>query len=263
MRRELKRFGILLAVLVGCGALAVGLRRAYVPPILMYHSVYPDAPYANRLAVSTQTFERQMAFLRRHRYNVIPLSQLAALVREGRRLPLGTVAITFDDGYKDNFTYAFAVLKKYAIPATVFIIVQEVGRPQGDRLSWEEITQMRDSGLVEFGSHTIGPEPLINITDAREVRRQIFESKEMLQGRLGVPVRLFSYPEGRYTAAIRLLVKEAGYEAAVATNPGRGAANDDIFALKRLRISENAKNLFVFWFESSGWYSFFKERRHK
>jgi len=72
---------------------------------------------------------------------------------------------------------------------------------------------------------------------------------------------MFSYPEGRFDDKIRQLVIDAGYRLAVATHPGKYYPNDDIFALKRLRISENAKGLFVFWAETSGFYTFIKEHR--
>ncbi|MCX5714858.1 MAG: polysaccharide deacetylase family protein, partial [Candidatus Omnitrophica bacterium] len=112
------------------------LRRHYVVPILMYHSVSPKSQ--NALTVSPDAFERQMRFLKTHKYNVVTLEVLVDLVSRGKKFPTRTVAITFDDGYKDNFIYAFPILKKYGIKATEFIIVNEVSRPQGDRLSWED-----------------------------------------------------------------------------------------------------------------------------
>jgi len=233
----------------------------YVTPILMYHSVNPQATYENRLSVRPDTFERQLRFLKMFRYRVLTLEQVAALLRQGKKVPKHSVVITFDDGYKDNYTYAFGLLKKYRLPATIFVIIQEVGR--SDRLSWEEIKRMHLSGLVTFGSHALGPEPLVNIQSNQEIKRQIFESKKILEQKLGTPVTLFSYPEGRFTPKIRQLVREAGYQAAVATSISKDYPNDDVFALKRIRISENSRNLFVFWIESCGIYTFIKERRHK
>lgn len=263
MRKKITLVVFLGVVVIAAGCGANFMRGKYVVPILMYHSVYPDAPYSNRLAVSTGTFERQMRFLREHRYNVIGLADLAQLTSDKKRIPARTVAITLDDGYMDNYTYAFPILKRYNIPVTVFLIVQEIGRPAGDRLSWEKIKFMQESGLVTIGSHAIGPEPLVNITSREEVRRQVFSSKKALEERLGSPVTLFSYPEGMFNPEIRTFVIEAGYRAAVATRPGRGYPSNDCFALKRLRISENAANMFVFWVETSGYYTFFKERRRK
>jgi peptidoglycan/xylan/chitin deacetylase (PgdA/CDA1 family) len=237
------------------------VRSKYVLPILMYHSVIPDAPPADRLTVSVKAFERQMRFLKEHRYNVLPLEEAARLIRERKNIPPHSVAITFDDGNKDNYLHAFPVLKKYGIRAAVFVIVKEVGRP--DKLSWDEIKQMQDSGLISFGSHALGPEPLVNIKSEDELKSQIFDSRRALEGELGRPVNMFSYPEGRFNKKIRSLVIAAGYRLAVATNPGKMCPSDDVFALKRLRISSTSDNLFVFWVESSGYYNFLRERRHK
>lgn len=257
-----KRIAVILAVLAVPVIILSGLLyRNYTVPILMYHSVYPGAVYANRLSVSTLTFERQMRFLSQHRYNILPLEAVADIIRDGKRPPDKTVAVTFDDGYKDNYSHAFPILKKYRIPATVFVIIDEIGRP--DRLSWEEIREMQDSGLVFFASHCLGPEPLVNIQSREEIKRQISESRRVLEEKLGRRVAGFSYPEGRFNPEIRQMVIDAGYGFAVATNPGRDFPDGDVYALKRLRISENAGNLFVFWVESSGFYNFLREYRHK
>ena len=243
------------------GFLVSFIQRKYVVPIIMYHSVNPGALPENRLAVSPATFERQMHFLKSRNYNVLPLESVAVLIRERKKIPPRTVVITFDDGYKDNYIYAFPILKKYNLPATIFIITDEVGRAH--RLSWDEIKTMQDSGIVTFGSHALGPEPLINIKSEQELKKQIFDSKKILEEKLGRRINAFSYPEGRFNNRIKQLVIEAGYKLAVATNPGKKSANDDTFALKRLRISANTNNLFVFWIETSGYYNFIREHRHK
>ena len=238
------------------------IRGKYLVPIAMYHSVNPVMRQeVKRLIISPETFERQMRFLKSHHYNVLPLNSVATLIKEKKKIPSKTIAITFDDGYKDNYIYAFPILKKYNLPATIFIITDEVGR--GDRLSWDEIKTMQDSGIITFGSHTLGSEPLINIKSEVELRNQIFDSKKILEEKLGRRIDAFSYPEGKFNDKIRQLVVDAGYRLAVAGNLGKKSANDDIFALKRLRISENANNLLIFWVETSGYYNFIREHRHK
>jgi peptidoglycan/xylan/chitin deacetylase (PgdA/CDA1 family) len=154
-------------------------------------------------------------------------------------------------------------LRKYNLPATIFIIVNEIGRPQQDRLNWDEIDKMQESGIIDFGSHCLGPEPLVNIKSEGIIREEIFDSKRALEARLGSPILAFSYPEGKFNDKIRQLVIGAGYRVAVTTKPGKSFPNDDIFALKRLRISSTSDNLFVFWFETTGFYSFIREAWHK
>jgi peptidoglycan/xylan/chitin deacetylase (PgdA/CDA1 family) len=204
-----------------------------------------------------------MRFLKTHHYNVVPLEYLASLIKDKKKVPPKTIAITFDDGYKDVYSYAFPILKKYNLPATAFIIVNEIGRPRGDRLNWNELKQMQDSGIITVASHSMGPEPLINLKSDEEIKYQIFESKKILEQKLGRQVKAFSYPEGRFNEKIRQLVIDAGYKSAVATNPGRKFSKNDIFALKRLRISSTSDNLFIFWIETSGYYNFMREHRNK
>ncbi|MFA5286984.1 MAG: polysaccharide deacetylase family protein [Candidatus Omnitrophota bacterium] len=234
----------------------------YVVPILMYHSVNSKTdPVMKALIVNPQTFERQMRFLRERGYNILPLESLAGLIREDKKLPSKAVAVTFDDGYKDFYKYAFPVLKKYKIPATMFLIVDEVERP--DRLSWDEIKEMQASGLITFGSHSMGAEPLIKISSEDELKRQIFYSKEVLEGKLACPVNIFSYPEGFLNKHIRELVIQAGYKLAVATKTGNCYPVKDLFVLKRVRISESAGNPFNLWAKVSGYHSFFKDNKKR
>lgn len=241
---------------------ASSARRIYVLPIIMYHSVTPQAGNNAFLAVSPELFKKQMRFLKEHRYKVMRLEELAALIREKKRIPPKSLAITFDDGYKDNYTYAFPVLKEYGFPATFFIIVNEVGRAQDDRLSWQELYDMRDSGIISIGSHCLGPEPLVNIKSEEVIRREIFNSKKTLEEKLGLEIESFSYPEGLFNPRIKGLVMEAGYKLAVATKSRKNnkIKDNDVFALRRLRISSK-DDLFPFWFKLTGCYSYFKDNR--
>lgn len=263
MRKRIRLILILTVIALPFLFVAGVFKANYCLPIIMYHSVNPDATPQNLLAVTPLTFERQMRFLKERRYNVVPLAVAADLIRSKKKIPARTIAITFDDGYKDNYTYALPILKKYGLAATIFVIIEEVGRPENDRLSWGQIQEMRDSGIFSVGSHTLGAEPLIKIKSDEEVARQVFDSKKILEQRLGRAIDAFSYPEGMFNKRIRQLVINAGYKAAVATNPGRQFPDDDVFALKRLRISSNCHNLFVFWVETSGFYNFMREHRRK
>lgn len=257
---KLKKLTIIFGIIIATALLAAFiLGQQYVVPILMYHSIDPAASARNRLAITADTFDKQMHFLKSRHYNVITLEELVGLIKNKKQVPAKTICISTDDGYRDNYTYAFPILKKYNLPATMFIIIDEVGRPQGDRLSWDEIKIMQDSGLITFGSHTLGPEPLINFKSEAQIKRQIFDSKKILEEKLGSKVELFSYPEGLFDSRIKQLVIDAGYSGAVATNPGKDYADDDVFLLKRLRISENSSNMLIFAIESSGFYTFLKE----
>ncbi len=236
-------------------------RSQYVLPVAMYHSVLTEAPAGNRLIVSTGTFERQMRFLKEKRYTTLTLDQAADIVSRRTKGPGKAVVLTFDDGYEDNYIHAFPVLKKYGLRATIYLVVNDIGKP--GKLGWEQILEMKNSGLIDFGSHSLSHPFLDCIVSPDELVNEISRSKKILEEKLGAGVTTFAYPCGRFNAGVRQRVAEAGYRTAVVTNPGKSVKNDDLFALKRVRISESASNLFVFWFEISGYYNFIREHRHK
>lgn len=126
--------------------------------ILMYHRVVdnPETEHDNTelgLFVSTDTFEKQIAYLSR-KYNVIPLAQLVNALIVGETLPSRSIAITFDDGWRDNFTHAYPLLKKYKTPATIFLTTDFIGT---DKVMW-----FQQVGLI-MGSEKLSAEQLIEI----------------------------------------------------------------------------------------------------
>jgi len=243
--------GISIIIVLSVFALA---QERYLLPVLMYHKVAPAVRAGDLLTVSVENFDRQMRFLRDHRM-AVPLEVAGRYIQAKRRVA-GAVAVTFDDGTKDNYLYAFPILRKYRIPATIFLIDSQVGNE--GYLTWSEVREMRDSGLVSFGSHTVAHVLLTRVSSARS-EREIVLSKQLLESRIGVPVTAFSYPLGNMNARVREQVIRAGYALAVAANPGKRGPDDDVFAIKRLRISEKARSPLLFAFQTSGYYNFFKK----
>ncbi|TMQ25989.1 MAG: hypothetical protein E6K65_15815 [Nitrospirae bacterium] len=124
-------------------------------PILQYHSVSPEGRYRSpTIAVHPRSFDRQMAYLARH-YQVVPLDQVVTCIAERKPFPSRAVAITFDDGYLDNYAYAFPILKKYGHTATFFITAGPVVRAQRFWVSWvcEAIEGAKNvAGLLRDGA---------------------------------------------------------------------------------------------------------------
>lgn len=248
--------GLALGLIAVAGV--VFARSAYVAPVIMYHSI-DDKDRDTKLSVNPRSFERQMAFLRGHRYNVVGLGAIAEHLEKGTPLPPKTVAVTFDDGFYNNYRDAYPSLKKYRIPATIFVIVDKIGTP--GYLGWDELKEMSSSGLVTIGSHTRSHRWLPAMgTEA--LRHELRSSKEILEQGLGRSVDYLCYPIGAHDDRVMREARMAGYTCAVATNPGPGRPNDP-FAIKRIRISRTSDNLFVFWIETSGYYTWIKERRDR
>lgn len=114
--------------LASYGVLRRRLTKSQVA-VLLYHSVYPRDGLLSEGAVTPQDFAEQMAYLSRE-FDVISLDCLAERVENKRSLPAKAVAITFDDGFRDNYVYAYPVLKKYHMPATIFLATGYVDTPK-------------------------------------------------------------------------------------------------------------------------------------
>lgn len=251
-------FAAVLLVLLG-SSVAAFLKYAYVPPVIMYHSIDRNDKIT-KLSVSPENFERQMAFLKKHGYNVVTLDEMAGYIKSGKRPPNKTLAITFDDGFYNNYEYAYPVLKKYGIPAAIFVITDNIGQPGW--LGWKEIKEMSDSGLITIGSHTV-KHGWLPATGTKQLRSELKDSKELIEKNIGREVGLFCYPLGAHDDRVKDAVKDSGYSCAVTTNPGKTKPNDDIFAIKRIKISRTSDNLIVFWGEISGYYTWVKELRKR
>ncbi len=258
------RKGIRRWLAIGAGVVlvlaAVGQARThYVVPVLMYHEVDPRPIGESRLVVSPASFARQMAFLKRTGAQVIPVADLIEAFRSGRRLPSRAVALTFDDGFANNVTYAFPVLQQYHYPATIFVVTGWIGRP--GYMTWDQIHALDRAGIT-IGSHSVS-HPWLPALDEAALQHELVDSKRGLEAGLGHPVDLFCYPFGAHDPRVKRAVEAAGYRGACATNPGRQSSPRDPYAVKRLRIWKNSDGLVVFWVESSGYYTWVKESKHK
>lgn len=204
-------------------------------PIIIYHYTPPD-------------FESQLQYLIAHNYTTIDMDQLAAGLG-GAKLPAKPIVLTFDDGFS-NQMQAFALLKKYNMKATFYIIDAgeaskwcigagrryDQGYSCGDGyLTWDDVRQLDASGLITIASHTV--DHLNLASQPLDVQRfQIFEGKRQLEAQLGHPVRHFAYPYGSYSGATISLVKEAGFVTAVSTLPGTIHTPGSIYTLHRARV---------------------------
>lgn len=156
--------------------------------------------------------------------------------------------MTFDDGFADFHTDALPVLERHGFAATLYIATGLVGatnhwlyeQSQRPILNWDQIVEISASG-IECGAHTHG-HPQLDTLPIVSARKEIFQSKEILEQRLSQPVATFAYPHGYYSSRVRRLVQEAGFSSACAVKHAMSAPNDDIFALARviIRSGDNA-----------------------
>ncbi len=215
-------------------------------PVLAYHLV--DDHYDNTpLAVKVSHFEGQMKYLHDNGYHAITLDQLYKYVSTGSPLPQKPVVITFDDGYEDNYTNAFPILKKYNMKATVFMIADSIGAPRF--LTADQLKEMNAYGF-DVQSHTYSHRPLTTL-DGEEIKAELSHSKVVLEEVLNKKIQYIAYPQGKYDKKVEELTREAGYKLAFTVGPGNYTREDGPMEITRMPI-----------FESNDSYLGFRARLH-
>ncbi len=205
-------------------------------PILMYHHV-SDAPAGADairldLSVGPKAFSQQMDYLASHGYQTIGLADLVERLQKGHALPAKPVVLTFDDGYDDNYSQAYPVLRRRGFTGTFFLITDAVGNPE--YMTWSQAIEMSRQGMsIEAHGRTHSD---LAASRAADQAWQIGGSQKILEDKLGQPVRFYCYPSGRYNAQTIATLRAQGYLAAVTTAYGATHSAADLFELTRVRI---------------------------
>lgn len=212
-------------------------RRARVP-ILMYHYLSDPPPRADRyrrdLAVSPAQFEQQLAYLKAEGYQTISLYDLLYHLTLGWPLPDNPAIITFDDGYRDNHTNAFPLLRKYGFTATFFVLTEVTGQDIPEYMNWDQLVEMQATGM-DIECHARVHEDLTEIDPARLVW-QVLGCREMIENELGQRPRFVAYPSGIYDDQVSALFASDSYWGGITTRQGIWHSSDKIFEIERLRV---------------------------
>ncbi|QQG44137.1 MAG: polysaccharide deacetylase family protein [Candidatus Roizmanbacteria bacterium] len=205
-------------------------------PIVMYHYVEyvkdKGDTIRQSLNINPYLFEGQLKNLKENRYTSYFARDIPMILKGKIKAPAKSIILTFDDGYKDFYTDAFPLLKKYKIKSTIYIVNNFIGRK--DFLNEDEIKELISSGLVEIGAHTTDHLYLKGLSKTM-IRQQILESKQRLEEDFNIKVKTFAYPYGAFNSDVIDAVKEASFSAAVTVVSGTFQVKDDIFSLNRVR----------------------------
>jgi peptidoglycan/xylan/chitin deacetylase (PgdA/CDA1 family) len=208
-------------------------------PILLYHRI--DISSNNsRYYVAPQRFEEQMKLLHDWGYTSITTTMLIQAINEGAELPPRPFLLTFDDGNLDNYTNAFPITKKYGFTGVLYLVSSYVGTE--GYMNVEQIREMVNAGW-EVGSHGMKHLDLTELNPAL-LRKEIVQSREALEEKLGVPVLTFAYPFGEYNNAALDYVRFAGYIGAMGTSSYTAVQGTwNLYYLQRAEIkgSDDAK----------------------
>lgn len=209
--------------------------------VLNYHKI--DNTFIS-LAVRPEDFEYQMKYLHDNGYHAISPDELYESLAGNGELPENPVLITFDDGYLDNYTNAYPILKKYGFKATIFVITSFLGKDK-QYINWDQAREMNANG-IDIESHTVDHKSMTDLTD-EQLRLELVESKKKAEEELGHPVDYMAYPTGTYNLHIAEMVKEAGYKAAFTIKYGNVDKASNIYALERVPVfhTENTNKDFL------------------
>jgi peptidoglycan/xylan/chitin deacetylase (PgdA/CDA1 family) len=206
-------------------------------PVLMYHHILKaeDKKATNNLIVTVEEFEEQMEYLYSNDYTTITTEELELFIDNKLELPKNSVLITFDDGYKSNYLYAYPILKKYGYKASIALIpklmpeaLEAFNPTRLNYLSWQEVILGRD--IFEYTNHTYSHISMKNIS-YQNALEEIKKAGDILQS------KYFVYPIGHTSASSEKVLKELNYKLAFTTTSGFVTKSSNKLFLRRQRIN--------------------------
>lgn len=203
-------------------------------PILMYHSIKYEK--GNELRIPKDKFKQQMQYLKDDGFHPISFDELYSYYVFNEALPDKPIVITFDDGYKDNYTNAYPVLKDLGFKATIFMITNSIG-DTSDYITADQLKEMDKNG-IDIESHTVTHKYLSKLS-YDEQKKELYDSKTKIEETLGKSVKYIAYPFGDYNDDTLKLTEQLGYKLAVTTKEGTSNKSQGIYKLKRVYISNN------------------------
>jgi len=234
--------------------------------VLLYHRILSKASEKDtaNIGVSELSFRKQIEWLDKWGYTAITFTDYTLFIKGELDLPKKPVIITFDDTYKDVYEYGFPILKEYGMKAVIFVVVDKsITTSVWDEglgevfalLGQHEIMEMHAAGF-EVGSHTI-THPRLTVIDIETVRKEVEQSKKSLELFLNAPVQSFAYPFGLVNDQVKELVRDSGYSFACAAYSGPPIFTDDLFEIRRIKVSNTSARLF-FWLQLQQIYIYYR-----
>ena len=200
-------------------------------PVLYYHSIDPSE--SNEVILSPQKLKAQLQYIKDSGYTTLTMTELNDYISKHTPIPEKSIVITFDDGYKDNYTNAFPILKELDMKATIFVITSVID--DGYYLSKNEIKELSDYG-IDIQSHTVKHLHL-NTLSYEEQLQELKSSKETLEAITNKPVISVAYPFGDHNENTLKAAKASGYNLGFLTDKGLAKPTSQSISLNRIYVS--------------------------
>lgn len=213
--------------------LLLGLLLAF-PIVMMYHRVdvaAPDDAISQRLTVSPAQFANELRDIHRMGLRTVGIAELARDVEAGES-PQRTVLLTFDDGYSDQFQYAFSILQRFGDRATFFVNTATIGTPR--HLSWREVETMARAGM-SIECHGVDHADLATLASAAQ-GYQIDRCMRDLAAHLKAPILAYAYPSGSFDEETVALERQAGLLFGFTTDPRFQLHAGSPYEITRIRV---------------------------
>jgi peptidoglycan/xylan/chitin deacetylase (PgdA/CDA1 family) len=199
-------------------------------PVLAYHSVSDDVK--NGYTISPADFEAEMTYLFEAGYQSLTIDEFESFMRGD--LPLAAVRkpvlITFDDGYADNYTNAYPILKKFGFVASVFVITDFI--KGGYYLSWDQVRELHEAGW-DIGAHTRTHVKLPLYAKKKQLA-QINDSMIKIKNEIGEFPISFAYPFGLRSFWSVDALKRSGAQLGFTFDDGLASSDNDPLLVHRL-----------------------------
>ena len=217
--------------------------------VLMYHRFGEDRYPSTSIRIDQ--FEAQLDHLEQGGFEILPLEEVVAAIRQGRPLPDLTVCITVDDAYRSVHEVAFPRLKARGWPFTVFVNSDSIDRKLPAYMTWDQMRAMREQG-VTFANHTASHDSMVEHREGEDdesrqtrMRADIDRGRQRLREELGETPALFAYPYGDFDTASATLVAKMGY-VAFGQHSGALGPGSDLRALPRFPMAEQFAGIDAF-----------------
>lgn len=213
--------------------------------ILLYHSIDNSDLAKDKmgLAVPVKTFYKQMKYLKENEFFVMGLPELVGRITEELLIPEKSIVITFDDGFRSVLTNALPILKEFGFTAALFVNIYFLERklPESlywhdwQTLNWKDIQLLHEAGMA-IGSHAFTHRKLTKLSDG-ELKKEIVESKELIEKNIDSKVFTFSYPNGAFNNKVKKFLKNYNFCCACSSIEGLNNSHTDILSLRRTEIT--------------------------
>lgn len=206
-------------------------------PIICYHHVCEDNPSKSSIIVTNEKFTEHLKTLKDNDYTTLTMSQLYDYLFNNKPIPEKSVMITFDDGYNDNYSNAFPILKKFNMNATIFVISSLVDT--APYMTSSQVKELSDYG-IDIQSHTANHADLITLSYENQLK-EFIDSKIALEKVTGKSINSIAYPLGHFNKDSKKAAKEAGYSMGFTIDRGYADRADSPFQLNRICVDYTYK----------------------